>query len=333
MTNEDGIINKKQLFDHRLNERSQVRGQEVEAARKARSEAGQETTEELVKQFYRDVEIMKEEIEHMLSESETMPKEDVTQHLDKIMLNIQKMQEYVTDSGIFLPSYDLKKSQTTISLINAAFIDVQDKVKPKKKFGFKKAKQKGCSNKNPDTPDISNLSLQSSFSNILGASSCGVSSRTGEKIILTRDQVTGRDVGLEQLTKCRVEIHGSPSTIHMAKIDNCSILTGPVSTSVFIDSCTQSTLALACQQLRTHQTDNTDIYLHTTSKAIIEDCSSVRVAPFTWSYPGIDEDYTTSGLSRETNNWDKVGDFNWLATDKQSPNWCILPERERKLDL
>ena len=30
------------------------------------------------------------------------------------------------------------------------------------------------------------------------------------------------------------------------------------------------------------------------------------------------------------NNWDDVDDFNWLAADKASPNWSILPEAERE---
>lgn len=36
-----------------------------------------------------------------------------------------------------------------------------------------------------------------------------------------------------------------------------------------------------------------------------------------------------AGLSREANNWDKVDDFNWLASKDLSPNWSILPEDKR----
>ena len=76
------------------------------------------------------------------------------------------------------------------------------------------------------------------------------------------------------------------------------------------------------------------------------------MAPYNWTYPGMDEDYTQSGLDRTINNWQQVdyfialvtsvassfkwiyvlqiGDFNWLSTDKPSPNWSILPETERR---
>ena len=36
-----------------------------------------------------------------------------------------------------------------------------------------------------------------------------------------------------------------------------------------------------------------------------------------------------AGLDEGVNNWDKVDDFNWLALDKPSPNWTVLPEDER----
>ena len=78
------------------------------------------------------------------------------------------------------------------------------------------------------------------------------------------------------------------------------------------------------------------------------------MAPYNWTYPGMDEDYTQSGLDRTINNWQQVayfialvswlpqwnqvlsgyvlqiGDFNWLSTDRPSPNWSILPETERR---
>jgi len=136
------------------------------------------------------------------------------------------------------------------------------------------------------------------------------------------------DVSLEKLSNCHVFIQGAPSTLHMSSIKNCTILTGPVSTSVFVDGCSNSKLIISCQQLRTHSTTDTDVYLHTTSKAIIEDCHNIRVAPYNWEYSGIDNDFLTAGLNRDVNNWKEVGDFNWLATDKPSPNWTFLPESE-----
>ena len=132
------------------------------------------------------------------------------------------------------------------------------------------------------------------------------------------------------LSRCRLEIHGAPLTLHLTNISLCTILSGPVSSSVMVDTCSSSSLVLSCQQLRTHSTSDTDIYLHTTAKAILEDCRGIRVAPYNWEYPGADQDYSVAGLDRSINNWEHIGDFNWLSTDVPSPNWTILQEGERK---
>ena len=44
------------------------------------------------------------------------------------------------------------------------------------------------------------------------------------------------------------------------------MLCGPVSSSVMVDTCSDTRLAVSCQQLRTHSTTDTDIYLHTTAR-------------------------------------------------------------------
>ena len=105
----------------------------------------------------------------------------------------------------------------------------------------------------------------------------------------------------------------------------------------------------------------TDLYLHITAKPILEECRDIRyrvfvlhllnctalhcrVAPYSWDYPGRLEDLATAGLDPATNwwvllpsavlstccRWDQVGDFDWLATDRPSPHWSVLPEGERR---
>ena len=36
-----------------------------------------------------------------------------------------------------------------------------------------------------------------------------------------------------------------------------------------------------------------------------------------------------AGLNKEQNNWDKIDDFNWLASKDPSPNWTILSQDKR----
>ena len=36
-----------------------------------------------------------------------------------------------------------------------------------------------------------------------------------------------------------------------------------------------------------------------------------------------------AGIDQDKNNWNKVDDFNWLASTDPSPNWSVLPEHDR----
>jgi len=46
-------------------------------------------------------------------------------------------------------------------------------------------------------------------------------------------------------------------------------------------------------------------------------------------YARLDEDFHKAGLDLTRNNWSAVDDFNWLAADKQSPNWSVMNEDAR----
>ena len=48
-------------------------------------------------------------------------------------------------------------------------------------------------------------------------------------------------------------------------------------------------------------------------------------------YDDLSAHYALTDLDRDVNNWKIVNDFNWLASDKASPNWSIMPEGERKV--
>ncbi|NWQ74299.1 TBCC protein, partial [Columbina picui] len=158
---------------------------------------------------------------------------------------------------------------------------------------------------------------------------CGFSGAENEELELGPAELLQRDVLLSQLRGCRVRLRGNANTVRVRDCRGCTVLCGPVSTSVMVDGCSDCVLVLACQQLRTHRTRGSRFYVQVTSRAVIEDCTDVSFAPYAWSYPGIERDFESSGLDRSRNNWNKVDDFDWLAADRPSPNWSLIPEQER----
>jgi len=174
-----------------------------------------------------------------------------------------------------------------------------------------------------------NASVDQSQQPIFLASESGFTKRANELLVLSSTDVEKKDVMLSSLSGCRVLIRGCPSTVHITSVRDCIVLCGPTSGSVFVDDCQKSVFVVACHQLRVHRTSNTDFYLHVTSRAIIEDCSAVQFAPYNWIYADLDEDFHKVGLDHTRNNWNAVDDFNWLAADKQSPNWSVMDEDAR----
>ena len=162
----------------------------------------------------------------------------------------------------------------------------------------------------------------------------GVSSEVllARKNVELYNMVMERDVELRELKDCRLFITGQPNVLHIRGLDNCLVCIGPVSRSLLIRDCVDCTFAIACQQLRVHDAERTDFYLHVTSRAIIEDCAALRFAPFSWEYSELDADFAASELSRTSNSWATPDDFEWLNPTKASPNWSVLPETERLTD-
>lgn len=159
----------------------------------------------------------------------------------------------------------------------------------------------------------------------------GLNGKEDESTSFSYDQLSKKDVVFRDLKNCRLTLEGGANTMHFVSLVDCRILCGPVSTSIFVEKCSECTFVVACQQLRVHSTSDCDFYVHVTSRAIIEDCERVRFAPFNWKYEGIDEHFKSVNLDIKENNWNLVNDFNWLSS-VPSPNWKVIEEEERVVE-
>lgn len=284
--------------------------------------------------FTNTVSEKKFEIENALNLSLNIRALELPNHFDNISKNILQLQKYVAGCNIFLRSYDVERCHQNIQELTNKLRDLEESLLPKKKFGFKnknkyiskeqKAKVNGHSRDTVDFGKKTIINLNENF--------CGFENRKNETLLLKTSEILKKDVTIRKLENCVVKLYGSPSTIHLNQLRNCVIFTGPVSTSIFADDCTNCYLIIACQQLRLHSSTNIHIYLHVTSRAIMEDCKNVLIAPYNLIYEGIGEDFITSGLDMNTNNWTAIDDFNWLNTEVKSPNWSVLDENERISD-
>lgn len=311
--------------------RDQERLEELE--RRKHAKESQTVSEEKIGYFSATFSAEKAAIEDLLSNCPPADHQKATKVLEEVTHKIQHLQKFLNDSTVFLTQYELRQAQDSLQKLQGSMNEKRVEAMPKKKFAFRSraagASQQpavtSSSSEGKPKADLGHLEVDSAIT----AEQCGFSNTHNEVLTKQSEEIQQRDVLLSHLTNCRVRLYGSPSTLHIKNVKGCQILSGPVSSSVFVDECKDSTLVLACQQLRTHNTTSTQIYLHVTSRAIIEDCHGVCFAPFNWTYHKLDDDFRVSGLDPKRNNWSQVDDFNWLAAGTPSPNWTVIPESER----
>ncbi len=258
----------------------------------------------------------------------------LTDYLDGLASKLQAAEKRLSEQASVLPQYDLRARQNALGTLRERFRQVQDDLQPKKRFGFKGTKKKenvGARKREQEEADSNGQNTNKSASVDIG---CLVKDRRDETVELHGETVSGRDVLASDLVGCEVRVRGSANTLHLARLSGCTVLSGPVATSVFVDDCSNCTFVVACQQLRAHRTVDSEFLLHVTSGAIVEDCRGVRFAAhYALDYSGLDGDYAASGLNRSVNRAGAVQDFNWLASDKQSPNWTLIEEKRETFNM
>ncbi|XP_065535372.1 tubulin-specific chaperone C [Lathamus discolor] len=258
--------------------------------------------------------------------------------LEEAAAGLQGLQKLLTGSVRFLAPYEVRQGQEAVARLQSDLAARRQQLQPKKKFAFRTIKKEAAPGCEPRPAEPARAPAASAApapgygpaeGEPGGPPLCGFSGAEDEELELGPAELLQRDVLLSGLRGCQVRLRGNANTLRVRDCRGCTVLCGPVSTSVVVDGCSDCLLALACQQLRTHRTRSSRFYVQVTSRAVIEDCTKVSFAPYTWSYPGIERDFESSGLDRDRNNWNLVDDFDWLATDRPSPNWSLIPEQER----
>ncbi|XP_062590697.1 tubulin-specific chaperone C-like [Saccostrea cucullata] len=323
----DTLLEKKTEVTERLKRREVERLAELQ--KRKQEKENNISTLEGTKYFIENFNKEKSDILLALEQVDTRPKNEMVTELDRISERIQGLQKFHADSTMFLPSYDVRQSQETLGNLHTLIQEKRDKLFPKKKFAFSSKKKTVKQDENKKEEEVKTNASKNEDQNVQLAD-CTIQKKSKECVEMSEAAMEKKDVSLFDNSFCTIKLFGAPSTVHMKNLTDCIVITGPVSSSIFISDCKNCTFVIACQQLRTHSTTKCKFYLHVTSRAIIEDCSELEFAPYSLSYSKLDDHFVTAGLDKSKNNWHDVDDFNWLAHDVHSPNWNIMSEEKRE---
>ncbi len=81
-----------------------------------------------------------------------------------------------------------------------------------------------------------------------------------------------------------------------------------------------------------HDCHNVDVYLHCSSRPIIEDCHGIWFAELPKAYQELlpdssQPDASATATAAPDNKWNQIDDFKWLKSEP-SPNWSVLPRED-----
>lgn len=266
------------------------------------------------------------ETENRLNKLETSTDIKVIQEtFTSIGKDLQELQRYFTSSTIFLNDHKIQKCQNIINQLVMKSDETRTRIVPKKKFGFK---NKSAAIQPKTETKVDEVVKDASRKAFLWTEN----QKSNQFIVIQGEKSNDQDLTLNELENCVVAIYGHPGSLQMLSMKNCLVICGPVARSIFAEACDNCTFAFTCQQLRLHSSNFCDIFMLVTSRAIIEDCKNIRFAPCNYTYAGYEDDLKQSGLDDNINNWENIGDFNWLSADVQSPNWSRIEEDQKISD-
>lgn len=103
---------------------------------------------------------------------------------------------------------------------------------------------------------------------------------------------------VSHLTHCIVDLSAPTkanapfAALYLRSISSSLIITGQVAGAMHITDVSNSTIVTACRQFRMHGSKNVDVYLHSASRPIFEDCEGLRFAPLPGVYVSHNPIYT-----------------------------------------
>lgn len=300
------------------------------------SNSAPDSTQSFLSRFSESKQSIELELSRIRNTQDPLSDPNLKSELEKVSTSIADLEKQVAESSYFLPSYEVRSCLKTISDLRQTLEQVSSTVIPKKKFSFRnKAAKKVTTSSDvireapSEINGIENVEAQNVGFRALD--SAGFRDRENEVLVKEFGKAGAEEIGefmLSDLRGCEVRLLGCVRALFVHRLTNCKVYVGPVTGSVLIEEVKGCVFVLASHQIRIHHATECDFYLRVRSRPIIEDSTGVRFAPYCLMYEGIERDLEKANLGEESGNWANVDDFRWLRA-VQSPNWSVLPEKDR----
>jgi len=327
-----------------MDERMAARGREAEERRAARAEAAAEAGGSAVREFEASFAAAHAETSAACDELASLADAAATK-LEACGELVSGLHALIAKVATALPMAILESSTRKTEELEAKLKAQRERLAPKKKFSFRNRTKVGgapgadfaaaaaAAAAAPAAVSIDATTNRHTDSFAAGlADMAGLRHATDAQLMRPHGEDGSSNFCLEELANCEVRLLSSCRALYMRKLRGCTVLAAPVAGAIYVSDCTNCTFVIGTRQLRMHTSSDCTFYLHAASNPIIENCEGFRFAPYPPLPPALSGALAAAGLKAESNLWDQVDDFKWIKA-RQSPNWAILPEVERREDF
>lgn len=149
--------------------------------------------------------------------------------------------------------------------------------------------------------------------NMTDINSCTSSLTTSNAIItdnmVIKSNIEGQQMILENCHQTIILLLDHIASLTCDNMTSCTIITGPVESSVFLRNCIDCTFIIVCQQLRLRECDNCSVSLFSTTNPIIELSSRIVFSCYQFNYFNLSKNLDSCSLNIWNNEWHNVYDF------------------------
>lgn len=151
---------------------------------------------------------------------------------------------------------------------------------------------------------------------------------TGATLSRKAGEVAGQGFTIKDLSGCHASLMDHSDQVLVDNVDNCTILIGPSSESVFLRNAKNCRFFIACKQFRCRDCVGCTVSLYSKTEPVVETSSGMLFYPYAAAYPGQVAHFAKANLPAAHNHWCNVFDFNKGDSKYPEPHWALLPEAQ-----
>ncbi|EAS00400.2 tubulin-specific chaperone C (macronuclear) [Tetrahymena thermophila SB210] len=246
-----------------------------------------------------------------------------TSNVEEFFSEFAKLKEYFVTTNYALTTFDKQQYKEQLEKMEKNIFQARDLARPRKKFRF--SQQINKSQNSHDSQQENNQKEQAHKD--FGEDIPGLINISNEKIVINSGEENkyfkqSSTIRIVNITDSEIYLNDIFDTVYIRNINNSKIYIGPVKFSLLIDGCKNSLLNICGHQLRIHNSVSTHFQIFSTSKCIIEHCTSMIFSPYKHTYDKFEQHFNECGMKGKENQWRDIQDFNWLKQEA-SPNFIL----------